>query len=862
MLVAHANDHITHAVIGGKKSIDFGISDDPAFFQILSSALYKDPMLAMVRETICNAWDAHIDSGRTNQPIIVTLDDDYLIIKDFGNGIPDELIGPIYGVYGASTKKNDGRQTGGFGLGCKSPFAYTDHFEVTSCHQGTKTIYNMSKSSAQVQGKPSIVPIASFPTTESGITVKIPLNQEKQNHRLDGLVQQVIFNGDISALFNGEQVPVLGLDGSECGLVLITDHGNATYNTSHLMHQHIYVRYGNVIYPVERAQDFGALHAKVENVLRNYYSCRLVMLAPPDSLSITPSRESLTLSDITVETIKSLLTKFLAVFFKNQELMTRHKEMVVECVDAAAKEEGELHTKLPLSSWAIPGIPKHVSEKILKSTEDFALLEVLLRYSGRRGSLKSKLWFRYISQYLHDLTLQGKFDRGLFQTWLRTCGRNLKYIKCPEEYSCYSRTKEAEIATAWWQKQILAPLVQSMMVKVPGFDRKNLFYTGPNIICDGYKEKEVIQVGRVSMFSHTYNLLHMMTPTVVLTHNAKVLHKRLKYVDRVETGFTGTIIKDAYFVYEVGRKKGDAEKVLEQLENIPGIEVLDMTGRLPHEQEAYEERQAEIAKARADAAVGKKTHVPLIKKANPGLVQMDFILDKYNKRIDTKILAESVDPIRITEPKFVVLVSTGREKRHIGRGTSQKTMYAAAMLYGSQGAVTNKQDAYERYIEKGAMNLNDYLMDTILDAVQNSPTLVEYSSTDPVRMVSYVEERVHWSDRQNMTDLVKLLLDHPQLSHLVPDIKPLSDEDKLRWAIWEELNKNCPYSRRKELQAAKEKVAGTPLKKEIIEFLDKLISNEFLGLINVGVASNLLRSHREDPVATAKIASFIQLILH
>ena len=49
MLVAHQDDRITHAVIGGKKSIDFGISDDPAFFQILSSALYKDPMLAKVR---------------------------------------------------------------------------------------------------------------------------------------------------------------------------------------------------------------------------------------------------------------------------------------------------------------------------------------------------------------------------------------------------------------------------------------------------------------------------------------------------------------------------------------------------------------------------------------------------------------------------------------------------------------------------------------------------------------------------------------------------------------------------------------------------------------------------------------------
>lgn len=98
MLVSHTEDHITHVVIGGKKSMNFGISDDPAFFQILSSALYKDPMLAMVRETICNAWDAHIESGRTDQPLIISLDDDQLTIKDFGPGIPEDLIQTIYRV--------------------------------------------------------------------------------------------------------------------------------------------------------------------------------------------------------------------------------------------------------------------------------------------------------------------------------------------------------------------------------------------------------------------------------------------------------------------------------------------------------------------------------------------------------------------------------------------------------------------------------------------------------------------------------------------------------------------------------------------------------------------------------------------
>jgi len=40
------------------------------------------------------------------------------------------MMGPLYGTYGGSDKKNNGTETGGFGLGCKSPFAYGDHFEV------------------------------------------------------------------------------------------------------------------------------------------------------------------------------------------------------------------------------------------------------------------------------------------------------------------------------------------------------------------------------------------------------------------------------------------------------------------------------------------------------------------------------------------------------------------------------------------------------------------------------------------------------------------------------------------------------------------------------------------------------------
>lgn len=863
MQVAHANDHITHAVIGGKKAINFGISDDPAFFQILSSALYKDPMLAMVRETICNAWDAHIESGRTDQPISVTLDPDYLTIKDFGNGIPDAMIGPIYGVYGASTKKSDGRQTGGFGLGCKSPFSYTDHFEVTSCHGGTKTIYNMSKSSAEVNGKPSIVPIASFPTTESGITVKIPLNREKPNTRLFELIRQVVFNGDILALFNGDQLPVLGLDNSECGLVLISGHALHDLSISHFVKNVIYVRYGNVIYPVEDCEDYGNLYQKVHGLVDNYYNCRLVMQAPPDSLSITPSREALTNSEITVETIKALLSKFLAVFYKNQELVVRHKEIVTEFVDTAAKKEEHFHKKLPLNHWKVPGLPDFVNKRVLRTTDEFVLLEVLLRYSGRRGDLKAKIWFNYITRYMSHLAAQKKFDLGLYQTWLRTMRKNLKHVSSPNRPVQYKYGhKEMKIATHWWRKHILAPLVQSMIDLVPDFDRKKLYYIGTNVDYTDYKSRRLLQVCWVKMEHHTKNLLHLMTPTVVVSHSARQLVNRMGYVTPLEHGLTGTVLKNTYFSYEVSRKKGEAEEVIKALKSIPGIEVLDLTGRLPHEAEAYAERQAEIQKARADAAVGKAVHTPLIKKNKPGLVRFDYILDKERKRTDTQILTRTVDPVRITDPKFIVRVSTGVGKRFIGQYSSSRIMYAAAMLYGSEGAVTTMKNAYNRYLKNGAKDLNDYLLDKILVDVLNQPSLLEYSACDPRKMTSYLDSKLGWSTRGPAVRMVELLTEHPQLHHLIPGNAVLSEEDELRWEIWKEIVRNCPYGRKNELNAVKSKLEDIPLKKEIVEFLDKITVNKFLGLINIGELYLSLSEYQEDPDTTAEIVTFIQSILN
>src|SRR5690606_19857253 len=186
----------------------------------------------------------------------------------------------------------------------------------------------------------------------------------------------------------------------------------------------------------------------------------------------------------------------------------------------------------------------------------------------------------------------------------------------------------------------------------------------------------------------------------------------------------------------------------------------------------------------------------LVKKVKPGLVRFNYILDKTHNRINTKILSSSVDPDRITDPEFVVLISTGEEWRNRTRNHTPELAYAAAMLYGDKGAVTNKRDTYARYKkEKGAVDIDDYLLDKILHDMTNSPSLVSYHASSPDKMNAYIDEKASWDVARTCERALRLLIRHPELNFLIPKFTPLSEEDKLRWVIWSNLGQLQYYGR-------------------------------------------------------------------
>lgn len=215
MQVSHAQPSDNYAIVGGGKSRDFQIASSAHAFKILSDALYRDKEGAVVRETICNAKDAHIASGKPNHPIRITLTDTEFTIEDDGTGIPDEKMVEVYLTYFGSTKTNDDSQIGGFGLGCKAPFCLTDHFMVTSRCNHVQSTYALTAGNDDTDGKPSIQLMASMPTTMSGLKVSIPIDRDKKSTFYSAIIR-VLRDGGIQATLNG--LMVAGNSGVEIDL--------------------------------------------------------------------------------------------------------------------------------------------------------------------------------------------------------------------------------------------------------------------------------------------------------------------------------------------------------------------------------------------------------------------------------------------------------------------------------------------------------------------------------------------------------------------------------------------------------------------------------------------------------------------
>ena len=817
MQVAHQNDHITHVVVGGAETIEFGISSSAEFFNILSSTLYKDQILAVVRETLCNAWDAHIEAGVTHLPVQITLTEDKFIIRDFGTGIHRDDMGTIYGTYGNSTKKNDGKQTGGFGLGCKAPFAYTDHFEVISSHDGVRTIYNLSKSSAQAMGKPGIVPIASFPTKETGLQVSIHIANRSDQQKFMNLVKRIVRNGDMNMTLNEQVIERLGFDSMQSNY-FITAQEHIIDNAPKIM-----IRYGNVVYPVDNVDsirpEYQRINAHLNRMQGLNATYRILFQAPPHSISVTPSRESLSMQEHTIKSLTSLFCGFLDMLnnpvngFQRRCYDFAEETVKLAVQQARIPELLSSEAKLPIASLDI--MERAPNQLYDLTTMARRYMEV--NYPNTLAFRRKDIGWRL--QGMADAKL---LDRGLVQTYLRAMDKLTA--------THYGNRSD------WLQRQVIAPLVVRLVKaglsadKLYGFDRSDL-----NVPIN-YSRKGIAPLVKAVSISpeSLFHALPYLRNIIVISSSCQEIKKRA--AQREEFRKMGT--QNAFLFYHIGLKKKERENALEFFKQ-SGMLVIDLTVKTAREVRETEYKTANLSPRK-----------PTLK----GTVSMLSILKDKGTHLNTE-LSRKDGAKRIDNPEFVVQVSMRNEvsKSCFDRWGNEASQSIVA-LFGDKGGITFNSAAHDKWIKQGVKEMRDYVIAKVSAEIANNPRIHEYFTFDPD---SAIAESDHlYGFREN--PLVHVVYNTPVLQKEFGLVNNLTKQDKNYLCLWKKIINTRSMTDTDVVSKVMAQVNAIKLDPANAIFLARFKDNPLVSLIHESKFIYLMEAFHTKP---EHIASAINLLV-
>jgi len=133
------------------KKMGFAPEAESFLMDMMSDGLYSDKFGSIVREIASNCIDANVEA-ESAEPVSISItapssftNNGEIVFQDSGVGICPDRIEDIFTLYFASTKRDGNDMIGGFGIGAKSPFAYTDVFRVETWCNGNKYTYLLEK---------------------------------------------------------------------------------------------------------------------------------------------------------------------------------------------------------------------------------------------------------------------------------------------------------------------------------------------------------------------------------------------------------------------------------------------------------------------------------------------------------------------------------------------------------------------------------------------------------------------------------------------------------------------------------------------------------------------------------------------
>lgn len=266
-----------------KASID--IKDIDFITTLLTSNLYSKPEESFLREIVSNAWDSQVEAGTTDIPILVKVDSDYIIIRDFGTGISSQKMEDIYCKIGSSTKRDSNNYIGAFGIGKYAPLACSNTVFLTSYYNKKMYDYIMIKN-----GNTITTNLVNTLDTEelNGFSVKINIKSEKISPYLNTLMA---FPNIYIDYKNYNYLNTLKIKKYKTFSVY-------SYNTFNYK-----ILLGNVMYPLDNTK----ISSKYKNFINSIYNKNFLIHFNIGDLDITPNREEIIYNEKSIKTIEKRL---------------------------------------------------------------------------------------------------------------------------------------------------------------------------------------------------------------------------------------------------------------------------------------------------------------------------------------------------------------------------------------------------------------------------------------------------------------------------------------------------------------------------------------------------------------------------
>lgn len=378
----------------------FSIGNPVVIMKIMRSKLYSNPIKVLIQEYLCNARDANREAGGENKTIEVSVPTKFnqsFEVRDYGIGISPERMENVFIRYGESTKRGNNLQTGGFGIGAKSGWSYSDSFSITTVTEEdglhVKRFYSAIIDETE---RGSLIKIGEDEVVDepTGTRIIVPIKEKDIHLFLNYTKQTVCFWDDNVVIFGSDQAckydySVIKYRGDLWALRPKSDvgiYGEFSHRNGCL------AIVDGIQYDIKADAISDCPEMSKESLLKDVFYNRFLLFFKTGDLNISANREELFYDDKTKNAIigrlKLIEREFLNVVSEKMNSVTNYTSLVVEWNNFISENlylNSETRNNF-LSSFEWKGFTTKIVTEIF--TKDILDIREYYFYNGRRMSRK------------------------------------------------------------------------------------------------------------------------------------------------------------------------------------------------------------------------------------------------------------------------------------------------------------------------------------------------------------------------------------------------------------------------------------------------------------------------------------------